>query len=51
MRAASVRLSGCSASVVSAEGLVLTNQHCVRACLQTFSTPDRDRVAEGFFTA
>jgi hypothetical protein len=51
VQAAAVRLSGCSASVVSPEGLVLTNQHCVRACLQTFSTPDRDRVAEGFFTA
>ncbi len=51
VQAASVRLSGCSASVVSPEGLVLTNQHCVRACLQTFSTPDRDRLAEGFFTA
>jgi hypothetical protein len=50
VRAAAVRLSGCSASVVSPEGLVLTNQHCVRACLQTFSTPDRDRLAEGFFT-
>lgn len=50
VRAASVRLSGCSASVVSPEGLVLTNQHCVRSCLQTFSTPDRDRLAEGFFT-
>ncbi len=51
VQAASVRLSGCSASVVSPDGLVLTNQHCVRACLQTFSTPDRDRLAEGFFTA
>jgi hypothetical protein len=50
VRSAAVRLSGCSASVVSPEGLVLTNQHCVRACLQTFATPDRDRVAEGFFT-
>jgi len=50
VQAAAVRLSGCSASVVSPEGLVLTNQHCVRACLQTFSTPDRDRLAEGFFT-
>ncbi|MGE5361348.1 MAG: S46 family peptidase [Bacteroidales bacterium] len=51
VRAAAVRLSGCSASVVSPEGLVLTNQHCVRSCLQTFSTPDRDRLAEGFFTS
>lgn len=51
VQAAAVRLSGCSASVVSPQGLVLTNQHCVRACLQTFSTPDRDRLAEGFFTS
>ncbi len=51
VQAAAVRLSGCSASVVSPEGLVLTNQHSVRACLQTFSTPDRDRLAEGFFTS
>jgi len=51
VRAGSVRLSGCSASLVSPEGLVLTNQHCVRACLQTFSTPDRDRLSEGFFTS
>ncbi|HSK08036.1 MAG TPA: S46 family peptidase, partial [Vicinamibacterales bacterium] len=50
VRAGSVRLGGCSASLVSPEGLVLTNQHCVRSCLQTFSTPGRDRVAEGFFT-
>jgi hypothetical protein len=50
VRAGAVRLSGCSASLVSPEGLVLTNQHCVRSCLQTFSTPGRDRLAEGFFT-
>lgn len=50
VRAAAVRLSGCSASVVSPEGLVLTNQHCVRGCLQSFSTPGHDRLSEGFFT-
>ncbi|MBP1634592.1 MAG: peptidase [Acidobacteria bacterium] len=50
IQAGAVRLGGCSASLVSPEGLVLTNQHCVRSCLQTFSTPGRDRVAEGFFT-
>ncbi|HOC19469.1 MAG TPA: S46 family peptidase [Vicinamibacterales bacterium] len=50
IQAGAVRLGGCSASLVSSEGLVLTNQHCVRSCLQSFSTPGRDRVAEGFFT-
>jgi hypothetical protein len=47
MRSA-VRLSGCSASFVSAQGLVATNHHCVSACLQQLSTPQRDLLATGF---
>ncbi len=50
VRAGAVRLSGCSASLVSADGLVLTNQHCVRACVQTFSTAEHDYLSDGFFT-
>ena len=38
VQAASVRLSsGCSASVVSAEGLTLTNDHCATDCVQALS--------------
>ncbi|HWC62953.1 MAG TPA: S46 family peptidase [Rhizomicrobium sp.] len=49
VRGAAVRLSsGCSASVVSAEGLVLTNHHCVRDCAQALSSPGRDYVENGF---
>jgi hypothetical protein len=49
LRDASVRLnSGCSASLVSPEGLALTNQHCVLACAQNLSTGAEDHVAEGF---
>jgi hypothetical protein len=49
VRGAAVRLSsGCSASVVSANGLVLTNHHCVRDCAQSLSTAQTDYVRDGF---
>jgi len=52
VRGASVRLSsGCSASVVTKDGLVLTNHHCVRDCAQNLSTAKVDYVKEGFSTA
>ena len=49
LRAASVRLTnGCSASIVSREGLVLTNQHCIVACAQQLSPAQADYVGDGF---
>jgi hypothetical protein len=49
---AAVRLStGCSASVVSPEGLVLTNHHCVSDCAQDLSTPTQDYIKSGFMAA
>jgi hypothetical protein len=49
---AAVRLStGCSASVVSPEGLVLTNHHCVSDCVQDLSTPQQDYIKSGFTAA
>ena len=49
VRGAAVRLSsGCSASLVSGRGLVLTNHHCVRDCAQNLSTPQVDYVKDGF---
>ena len=49
VRGAAVRLSsGCSASLVSGRGLVLTNHHCVRDCAQNLSTPQMDYVKDGF---
>ncbi|MGV3481364.1 MAG: S46 family peptidase [Sphingobium sp.] len=49
VRASAVRLTGgCSASVVSPQGLVLTNHHCVIACVQDLSTDKTDYVQAGF---
>ena len=49
---AAVRLStGCSASVVSPEGLVLTNHHCISDCAQSLSTPQQDYIKSGFIAA
>lgn len=47
---AALRLKdGCSASFVSAQGLILTNRHCVDECLADLSTPNRDYVDNGYF--
>jgi len=52
VRGAAVRLSsGCSASIVTANGLVLSNHHCVRDCAQQLSSADHDFVKEGFLAA
>jgi hypothetical protein len=51
VRGASVRLTtGCSASLVSPEGLVLTNHHCIVGCAQDLSSAQQDYVAKGFLT-
>lgn len=52
VRLASVRLSsGCSASIVTKDALVLTNHHCVRGCAQNLSTDKIDYVKDGFAAA
>jgi len=49
---ASIRLTlGCSASLVSSDGLVMTNHHCARDCISELSDAQHDYVAKGFYAA
>ena len=46
----SARLAqGCSASFVSAHGLVMTNHHCAHECIEQLSQKGQDLVANGFY--
>ena len=50
VRLSSLRLAGgCSAAFVSPRGLVQTNHHCARDCIQEISTPEKDFIAAGFY--
>ena len=48
VRNATVRLSNCTGSFVSAEGLILTNHHCVESCLAELSSKEKSLVEDGF---
>jgi hypothetical protein len=51
LRLASARIPGGSASFVSAEGLLLTNQHLISGCLAKLSTAGHDYRKDGFYAA
>jgi V8-like Glu-specific endopeptidase len=48
VRNATVRLSNCTGSFVSGNGLILTNHHCVASCLADLSSKDKSLLDEGF---
>jgi hypothetical protein len=51
-RLGSIRLTlGCSASLVSSDGLVMTNHHCVRECVSELADAQHDYIAGGFYAA
>jgi hypothetical protein len=43
--------NGCTASFVSAEGLVMTNHHCARACIEATAKSGEDLLTDGFYAA
>lgn len=50
VRLSSVRYGEiCSASFVSPDGLVMTNHHCARDCIEAVSTKTQDYLLEGFY--
>jgi hypothetical protein len=51
VRLSTVRLTNCSASFVSPEGLMLTNHHCVESCLGELSSKDNNLLERGFTAA
>ena len=48
VRASTIRLSNCTASFVSPDGMILTNHHCAAACLDEHSTSERNLLRDGF---
>ena len=51
VRLSAARIPGCSASFVSPDGLVMTNHHCARACIDAVTRPGEDLLANGFIAA
>jgi dipeptidyl-peptidase 7. Serine peptidase. MEROPS family S46 len=39
----------CSASIISADGLLITNHHCAYGDIQAISTPDNNYLENGFW--
>ncbi len=48
-RLAALRQPGCTASFVSADGLVMTNHHCARSCIESATRPGEDLLESGFY--
>ncbi|TLY70004.1 MAG: S46 family peptidase [Gammaproteobacteria bacterium] len=48
VRTATARLSNCTASFVSPDGLMLTNHHCAAGCLDEHSSPEHNLLHSGF---
>jgi hypothetical protein len=48
VRLSTIRLSNCTASFVSPDGLILTNHHCVESCLAELSSKEVSLIDAGY---
>jgi len=48
VRLSTIRLTNCTASFVSPDGLILTNHHCIETCLAELSSKDKSLMELGF---
>jgi len=51
VRLSTIRLTNCTASFVSPQGLFLTNHHCVESCLGELSSKQNSLLENGFSAA
>jgi hypothetical protein len=51
VRLSTIRLTNCTASFVSPQGLILTNHHCVESCLGELSSKQDSLMENGFSAA
>ncbi|MEJ5352622.1 MAG: S46 family peptidase [Melioribacteraceae bacterium] len=49
VRLSALRLSNCTASFVSEDGLIMTNHHCARGILERLSKEGEDLIKDGFY--
>lgn len=49
VRLSALRLSNCTASFVSEDGLIMTNHHCARSILEKLSEEGEDLIKNGFY--
>ena len=49
VRLSAARQPGCTASFVSANGLVMTNHHCARSCITSVTKEGEDLLTNGFY--
>ena len=48
-RLAALRQPGCTASFVSGDGLIMTNHHCARSCIESSTRQGEDLLGNGFY--